>query len=168
MQFPGNSRDFSRSSFFPGFFWVSSGSWPACTRTASTTLFWWCLYQGWKWHIFGSAERFERCFPEHPKDMIFWSWGVWWDSGINLWKLLLFRHFLAPKCLFCYAILSFFYCILSVLFIDNMHACQSLPFFLSKWHRIRGSVEDFHPFFIANFEQILHVVLVFQLLTLNK
>ena len=97
--------------------------------------------QGGKLHIFRSAETSERCFPEHwrirllelsvCKSALSGPNGV---QGRTTWKFLLFRHFSAPKCQFCYALSSFFYCILSVILVDNMHMPKCVIFF-SQWMR---------------------------------
>ena len=72
----------------------------------------WRMQRMKKWYIFGSAERFKRCFPEYPKDTIFWSWGVSECvlSGPNGVMLSLYKHLSAPKYLFYFIIFSVFFC----------------------------------------------------------
>ena len=95
--------------------------------------------QGRKLHIFRSPETSERCFPEHWRIRLL-ELSVCKSAlsgpnrvqGQTTWKFLLFRHFSAPKYQFCYALSSFFYCILSVILVDNIHMPKFVIFF-SQW-----------------------------------
>ena len=81
--------------------------------------------------------------------------GALWAAPVGF-RLSLFWHFSAPKYLFYYAISSFFYCILSVFFVENIHTCQSLSFF-SQWmaSHPRNSVDSQKMFIFV--KQLYHL-----------
>ena len=72
----------------------------------------WRMQRMTKWYIFGSAETSKRCFPEYPKDTIFWSWGVSGCvlSGPSGVMLSLYKHFSAPNTCFITSFFQVFCC----------------------------------------------------------
>ena len=122
---------------------------------------------GMKMVFFWIRRNIQKMFPWIYKGFNFWSWVVWGRakssfSGIQRWNycISLFRHFLAPKYLFCYAVSSFLYYILSVFLLATCMHAKVWHFFLNEWHWIkRGSAEDLHPS-VCHFTQINCVNLV--------
>ena len=102
---------------------------------------------GMKMVFFWIRRNIQKMFPWIYKGFNFWSWVVWGRakssfSGIQRWNycILLFRHFLAPKYLFCYAVSSFLYYILSVFLLATCMHAKVWHFFLNNDIELNGDI----------------------------